>query len=379
MPRLAFVVNNLDFLVSHRLVLVREAVKAGFEVHALGPESPSREVLEGLGAQVHAWDLSRKGQNPLIEARSVAALARRYAQLRPDLVHHVTIKPVLYGSAAARLARVGAVVNAVSGLGYVFLSKGPVARARRAGVVAAYRLAFSGPNTAVVLQNDQDEATLQEMGALGRAEVVRVPGSGVDLEAFAPQPEADGVPVVVLPARLLADKGVREFVEAARRLKARQLPVRMVLVGGLDSGNPAAIEAGELDGWVREGAVEWWGHRADMPAVYAQAAIICLPSYREGMSKALLEAAAAGRAIVTTDAPGCREVVDGGRFGVLVPVRDGAALADGLAGLLTDAERRRNFARTGAEHARAHFGEDRVWAAHRALYGRLLERSKSPH
>jgi len=370
-PRLVFTANNPDFLVSHRLVLVTGALAAGYDVQVVAPDGPGVATLEALGVPVHRWQLDRKGQRATEEALTVARIVELYRRLKPDVVHQVTIKPVLYGSLAARLTGVRGVVNAVSGLGYIFLAKGPRAEARRRAIAAAYRVALGGARTRVVLQNDDDEADLRAVGALGpTAQVVKIRGSGVDLARFTATPEPTGTPVVVLPARLLRDKGVVEFVEAARLLKAQGVMVRMALVGGLDSGNPAAVTRPELDAWLAEAIIEWWGHRADMPEVFREANLVCLPSYREGLPKALLEAAASGRAIITTDAPGCRDVVDFGRLGPLVPVRDAGAIAREI-GRLISAEARAPLASALAAHAARQFSEQHVLAQHLALYREL--------
>lgn len=376
MRRLVFVVNNVDFLRSHRLVLATGARDAGYDVHVIAPETESGWALRSLGLEFHPWRLSRSGSKGVDEARSVATLTNLYRLLQPSLVHHITIKPIIYGSIAARVMRVPAVVNAVSGLGYIFMAPGWRARTRRSAVVAAYRLALNGAGTAVVLQNRDDERELRNLGALSsRARVTQIQGSGVDLSRFQEQPlPSDSRPLVVLPARLLNDKGVREFVEAARILKRHQVSVRMALVGGLDAGNPSAVTQTQLDGWLAEGVVEAWGHQSDMAQVFAQASIVCLPSYREGVPKALLEAAAIGRPIVTTDAPGCRDVVDHGRLGTLVPVKDSERLAEALERLIADPTRRAAEGRALAEHARAHFSEAQVLAQHLALYESLLGR-----
>ncbi|MBL9039885.1 MAG: glycosyltransferase family 1 protein, partial [Archangium sp.] len=185
MPHLVFVVNNADFLVSHRLCLVDGALRDGFSVSAVAPPGSVPEALTARGVTVHPWQVSRKGQHLAAEAASVARLVGLYRALRPDVVHHVTIKPVLYGSAAARVTGVRGVVNAVSGLGYVFLARGVAAAARRTAVALAYRAALSGPRTTVVLQNDDDEADLRRFGALpASASVEKIRGSGVDLTRF---------------------------------------------------------------------------------------------------------------------------------------------------------------------------------------------------
>lgn len=373
--RLAFVVNNPDFLVSHRLVLVRGALAAGYEVHAIAPEGHGARSLEAEGVVVHRWELDRKGQSLVTEAGALARLTSLYARVRPHVVHHVTIKPVLYGSSAARLTGVRGVVNAVSGLGFVFLSQGLRAEVRRRAVALAYRFALGRPGSVTVLQNDDDEADLRRVGALDdHGVVVKIRGSGVDLTRFSRKPQPSGRPVVVLPARLLRDKGVFEFVEAARLLKRRRVDVRMVLVGAVDSGNPAAVSQAEVDAWVGEGVVEAWGHRTDMPSVFEQSTLVCLPSYREGLPKALLEAGATQRALVTTDVPGCRDVVDGGRVGVLVPPRDGQAISSAIEQLLSDDSRRFALAALVAEYVEQNHDERRVLAQHLELYRRVADR-----
>jgi glycosyltransferase involved in cell wall biosynthesis len=372
MARLGFVVNNPDFLVSHRLVLVRGARAAGHEVVVIAPEGAGRGVLEGLGCTFQPWPLERGGQQPLREAWALASLVAAYRRHRLELVHHVTIKPVLYGSLAARVVGVPAVVNAVSGLGYVFISRGPVARLRREAVRRAYWLALTTPNSRVVLQNDDDERSLQELGVLGGARVEKIRGSGVDLAVFQPAPIPAGTPLVVLPARLLRDKGVTEFVDAARLLRQQGVGARFAVVGGEDAGNPSAIEARQLARWKAEGVVEWWGHRTDMAQVLARATVVCLPSYREGMPKALLEAAAVGRAIVTTDVPGCRDAVAGGAIGLLVPARTVEPLAAALAKLIRDPLEASRLGAAAQEHARLHFSDQSVLSSHLRIYEELL-------
>lgn len=370
---LAFVVNNPDFLVSHRLVLVRGALKAGYRVSVIAPPGAGQLRLREEGCETHEWKLQRTGQRPHEEALALAQLISLYARLKPDLAHHVTVKAMLYGSIAARATGVRAVVNAVSGLGYVFISKGLVASVRRRAVQAGYRFALTAPNSAVVLQNDDDERALRELGVLGGARVVKIRGSGVALDDFPVTPEPDASPpLVVFPARLLIDKGTREFAEAARLVAARGVRARFALVGGYDEGNPASVAHEEVDAWVRAGFVEAWGHRADMPAVLRSANIVCLPSYREGMPKALLEAAASGRAIVTTDVPGCRDAVANGAIGRLVKVRDAGSLADALTELLEDASQRRQLAARASVYARENFSDAEVLDAHLRLYRSLL-------
>ncbi|MFZ5468998.1 MAG: glycosyltransferase family 4 protein [Myxococcota bacterium] len=367
--RILFVVNNPDFFLSHRLPIALAARDAGCEVHVATPAVPSSERIRSHGFTFHPFELSRKGASPLAELRSFAQLAWLFRRLRPDLVHLVTIKPVLYGSIAARLLSVPRVVAAVSGLGYIFIAQGARATLRRKLVELGYRFAFAHPKLSVIFQNPDDRDELVGRGLVEAEDSVLIRGSGVNIAQFVPTPEPKGTPTVVLASRLLLDKGVREFVEAARSLRSRGLEARFVLVGAVDAGNPASLSEDDVRSWVAEGTVEWWGHREDMPEVFAQAHIVCLPSYREGLPKVLLEAAACGRAIVTTDVPGCREVVQHEENGLLVPARDSVALADALRTLVADSERRRLFGQRSRRRAETEFSLEHVIRETLRLYG----------
>lgn len=370
--RLLFVVNDAPFFVSHRLPLAVAARAAGYEVHAAVPaDTPATSRITAAGIAVHHLPLHRSATNPVSEARTVIALVRLYRRLRPDIVHHVTVKPVLYGSMAARLTRVPAVVNAVSGLGYIFLAQGPSAAARRAAVRAAYRVAFRHPRVRTIFQNPDDLEGFTRSGLLPAHSAVLIRGSGVDLREFTATPEQDGRVIVMLPARMLWDKGVGEFVAAARQLNAVGVDARFVLVGESDL-NRAAVPTEQLRAWHDEGTVEWWGRRDDMPATLARAHVVCLPSYREGLPKVLLEAAACQRAIVTTDVPGCRDAIENGETGLLVPVRDADALATAIRRLVGDPVLRQRMGRAGRARAERDFSVARVVEATLATYRELL-------
>jgi glycosyltransferase involved in cell wall biosynthesis len=370
-PRLLFVVNDASFFLSHRLALAEGARVCGYDVHIATPPGHDVGRLAALDIPHHPIPLSRRGMRPWEETASLAALHALYRRLRPDLVHHVTVKPVLYGSIAARLAGVPAVVNAVPGLGYLFIAEGPAARARRRAVVTAYRLAFRG-RTHVIFQNEDDRKVFVAARVIPHERTAVIRGSGVDLAAFAPSPEPVGPIMIVLPARMLWDKGVGEFVVAARTLGAAGADLRCVLVGDVDPGNPSSIPQARLRDWQAEGVIEWWGHRSDMPAVLAAAHIVCLPSYREGLPKSLLEAAASARPIVATDVTGCRDIVRDGENGFLVPARDAATLAQRLHRLAVEPDLRRRMGRRGREIAEAEFGVQRVVTATLELYRSLV-------
>jgi glycosyltransferase involved in cell wall biosynthesis len=264
------------------------------------------------------------------------------------------------------------VVNALAGLGFLFSSASLKARVLRPMVQLGFRVLLTGADTRVILQNPDDVRLLTVSAHLDPSRVRLIRGSGVDLTVFTPSPEPPGTPVVMLPSRLLWDKGVREFVEAAALLRARGVEARFVLVGSPDPGNPAAVPERTLRDWVETGPIEWWGHREDMPATLAQSHLVCLPSYREGLPKILLEAAACGRPIVTSDAPGCREAVRHGKNGLLVPARNCGALADALESLIRDPAARQAFGRRGREMAEAEFGLEPVIRATLGLYAELV-------
>lgn len=372
-PRLLFVVNNAAFFTSHRLPLGLAAAAEGYDVHVACPPSPALDALAARGFTVHPVPIERRRHTIVSEGRALRALTLLYRDLRPDIVHHVTVKPVLYGSLAARLAGVPALVNAMSGLGYLYTTTGGVASLRRGVVETIYRVAFRHPRLRVIFQNPDDRDAFVRRRLVRARDAVLVRGSGVDPCVFAPAPEVGGsVPVIVLPARVLWDKGVGEFVDAARLLRARGVSFRAALVGDVDPGNPTSVPEEQIREWVAEGVVEWWGHRADMPAVYARSSVVCLPSYREGVPKALLEAAASGRSIVASDVPGCREVVVAGETGLLVPPRNAAALADALETLLADPQLRARLAAAGRRRVESEFTVDLIVAQHVALYRDLL-------
>lgn len=329
----------------HRLPLARAARAAGHDVAVVTRVREHGARITGAGLRLIPLEMARGGMRPWQEFATLVRLWRIYRRERPDLVHHVAVKPVLYGSLAAWAAGVPAIVNALTGLGFLFTSQRPLARLLRPPVELALRILLNRANTRVIVQNTDDYNALTARGVVRAANARLIRGSGVDIDAFTPAPEPPGPPVVALPARLLWDKGVGEFAAAARLLKARGVAARFALVGDRDPENPAVVPQATLDAWRDEGLVELWGWRNDMAQVYRECHIVCLPSYREGFPKVLLEAAACGRPLVSTTVEGCREAVVDGESGYSVPVRDAPALADALAPLIADAALR---ARMGA-------------------------------
>ncbi|MDS1138798.1 glycosyltransferase family 4 protein [Pusillimonas sp. SM2304] len=370
--RLLFVVNNPAFFLSHRLPLALAAQQAGFDVHVATMDGPSVSRIVGQGLAHHVLPMSRSGKNPIQELRSIYAMWRLFRRLRPDIVHAVTIKPVLYGGIAARLAGVPAYVAAISGLGFIFTRPVQGFDFLRTAATMLYRLALGHRNSRVIFQNTNDRDVLRQAGVVRPEQAVLVRGSGVDLEGFSMVPEPAGPPVAIMAARLLADKGVREFVDAARLAAGDASGLRWRLVGSPDPGNPASMTPDQLAQWRQEGVVECLGERNDVAQLYQQAHIVVLPSYREGLPKSLVEAAACGRAVVTTDVPGCRDAITPGVTGVLVPVQDARALADAVLDLARDEDRRRAMGRAGRELAEGEFDIRKIAQVHLDLYASLL-------
>lgn len=340
--RLVFVVNHVAFFVSHRLPVALAAREAGYDVLLVTGQagSPSMEAsavesLRVAGIRHRRVSFRSGGVNPIAELKGLVELWNEIRRARPSVVHCVSPKGILYGGLVARVCRVPALVLAVSGMGYAFTGGAERKLGRsllRAVFSLVSRFVLGHPNLRVIVQNWDDAAAVQRGGAVDGARVTLLRGSGVRIEDFASATPERKDMVVLFPARMLRDKGLLEFVQAARALKERYPEWRFVLAGAADYDNPSAISAAQLDGWQRQGFVEWTGHVDDMRALYASAAIVCLPSYREGMPKVLLEAAAAGCAVVTTNAIGCREAIVPGETGDLVPVGDPLALAEALGG-----------------------------------------------
>lgn len=373
-PRLLFIVNVDWFFLSHRLPIAIAARDAGFDVHVGAGMTGPATAIEQHGLTFHPLDIDRRSAGPLAAVRLLLAMRRLMKRVDPQVVHLVTIKPVLLGGLAARWCNVPRVVAAVSGLGYVFTAEGAVASVRKLAVSALYRLALVRRGVQVIFQNEDDRAMLQRHAGIQDDQVVLIRGSGVDLRQWKAQPMPSGPPVVLMAARLLKDKGVIEFVEAARVLRGHA-GARFVLVGDVDPGNPTSITRQQVDGWVREGVIDWWGPRNDMPAVLASAHIVVLPSYREGLPKVLLEAAASARAVVTTDVPGCRDAIEVGHTGLLAEARNARSLTDAIRELLDDPARRDTMGQAGRGLAEEAFDIRAVVEKHLVLYSQAISQT----
>ena len=356
--KILFFVTEDWYFCLHWLNFALAAQRDGYDVCVVTRVSDKADEIRAQGLKLIPIELSRQGINPLDEIRLLWKLIRIYRQERPIVVHHVAMKPIVYGTIAALLCGVERIVNAVAGLGYLFSTSSYKARILRPVIKAVFRLLRRTSPSTFVFQNPDDAERIFARRKRGVAVIL---GVGVDTQRFSFSAVPQGTPLVILPARLLWDKGVAEFVAAARYFRQREIDCRFMLVGAPDEGNVAAVPLATLDAWTQQGVVEWQGFCADMPTMYAQASIVCLPTaYGEGLPTVLLEAAACGRPLVATDAPGCREIVRDGDNGFLVPVRDTQALIRALERLIGSTELCTRTGRRGREIVEAEFRVEEV-------------------
>jgi glycosyltransferase involved in cell wall biosynthesis len=376
-PRILLVANTGWYLYNFRSALARRLAQEGFDVGMVFPNDEFTASIEASGFHTIQWDVDRKATTPWYELVSVKQLMQIYRKEKPALVHHFTIKPVAYGSLAARMSGVPSVINSVTGRGYVFMGPNEKTAHLRRLIGWILKLGYARRNIATTFENKSDMAFFIETGMISEHNVFLINGVGVDTQQFFYAPEPPEEPaVIVFPGRLLWAKGVGTLVEAARMLKAR-LPVRVVLVGKPDPGNPESINEAIIQEWVNQGIVEWWGWQADMCAVYHRCHIVVLPSMGEGLSKALLEAASCGRPIVATDVPGCREVVVPGVTGYLVPTDNPQLLTEKIERLIRDPGLRLQMGQSGRRLIEENYADTLVNEQILTIYRSLLQSKSS--
>ena len=369
--KILFIVNDVSFFLSHRLPIAKEARARGYSVYIAAMPSALSAIISENDFEFCPLPLTRSGKNPFFEMRSFFSIFLLLRRLRPDILHLVTIKPVLYGAIAARLCSIYGVVCAVSGLGFVFTSKSKKNLPIRFLVSWLYRAAFGKENLRVIFQNPDDRDVLLSIRALNSSKVRMIRGSGVDLAMYQARPEPLGAPIVCFAARLLRDKGVFEYVAAVRLLQERGVTASYRLVGDPDPGNPSSLTASDIETVRQEGLVEVIGFRDDIADIFASSHLVVLPSYREGLPKVLVEAAACGRAVITTDVPGCRDAIDPGETGLLVPMKSVTGLADAMQRLIEDGELWRRMGAAGRMLAEREFAIEKVVQQHLDIYAEL--------
>lgn len=369
--KIILIFNGVTYFISHRLPIAIELKRQGYEVHIVCPDAEPDDFKK-YDFTYHQVKMSRKGMNPLSELLVIGKLFNLFKRIKPDLVHLVTIKPYLYGGIASRLAGVPSVVYAVAGLGTVFIDNSLKYSLVRSFLYCLYKISFDHKNLTIVFQNKDDKNLLLSWLNVADNKAVLIRGSGVDLNAFVPLTEnVEQVPVVVLAARLLKDKGVIEFVEAAHIIKSRGVKAEFWLVGEIDNGNPNTVSEQQLHKWEKQNLVVCKGYQNDIANIFSQVNLVVLPSYREGLPKVLIEAAACGRAVVTTDVPGCRDAITPNETGLLVPVKNSVALADAIQYLIEDKDTRLYMGKAGRKLAEEVFDINKVVEQHMNIYKRL--------
>jgi glycosyltransferase involved in cell wall biosynthesis len=372
-PKILYLVTEDWFFWSHRLPIARAALQSGYEVIVATRVGNYAQRIHEEGFRLVPLHLIRESYSPVNELRAILQLRQIYSCERPDIVHHVALKPILYGSIAALGRGQLHVINAFTGLGYLVGSFSLKAKLLRLPILKALTFLLNRRNHRVLVQNQDDKQLLATKCKTPLSKIVVIRGSGVDVDCFGLSPEPAGEPLVLLASRMLWIKGIRQFVEAAKLLHSKGVTARFVLVGDTDPNSPSCIPRQQLIDWHSSGEVEWWGHQQDMSRIFKQANLVCLPSHGgEGVPKVLIEAAASGRAIVTTDVPGCREVVRHGVNGLLVPPRNTAALVEAIERLITNSPRRLQMAARGREIVTSEFTQEHVVQQTLSLYGELL-------
>lgn len=377
--RLVFIVNVDWFFISHRMPLAIAARDCGWDVHVFTTDTGRAVEIEAEGVQVHRIPMGRAAQNPLVEIACLWSLIRGLRRTRPAIVHCVAFKSAILGGLAARLCRVPGLVIAVTGMGSTFLWETWKTRLWKTVVFSLMRYICRPDTTQMILQNRDDLDDFVTARVLKREQVTLIQGSGIAPASFpvVDEPDMAGGFICILPARLLRDKGVYEFVAAARILKSRALNVRvrMILVGPVDPHNRTSISPSEIRAWTEvENIVEWTGHSDEIATMYQRCHVVVLPSYREGLPKVLIEAGASRRASITTDVPGCREIIRNEFNGLLVPPKDAVALADAIERLLTDHELRLRLAENAYRIVISEYCIDIVVSKTFAVYDELLEK-----
>lgn len=370
--KILFIIVEDRYFLSHRLHLAQYAIKKGYQVGLLCKISKHKEFLENEGIQVFDWSLVRGSFNLFFEIKAIYEILITLLKFAPDVLHAVALKPVIYASFASKLVFLKSRVFALGGLGFIFSSDKILAKLLRPLIVLVLKFTFSGNKSRLIIQNIDDKRTLINLKVIRDEKIDLIKGAGVDMKIFSFIKEPSQIPEVILPARLLWDKGVGEFVLAADILKKRGINAKFTLLGETDPHNPECIPDDQIEDWKKEGAVDVAGFQDDMAKCIQDCAVVCLPSYREGLPKSLLEAASCGRPIITTDVPGCREIVQDGVNGYLVPSKNPDLLAEALSRLLTDRKLREVMGLKGREFVERGFSAEIVAIKTEKIWNSLL-------
>ncbi|MCG3656762.1 glycosyltransferase family 4 protein [Aliarcobacter butzleri] len=363
--KILFVVNVDWFFISHRLPLALEALKKGYEVYLACGISDKKEYLEKLGIKVHPLNLSRSGTGIKGELKAFIEIYNVLKKVNPDIAHFVTIKPVLYGGIASRFLSIHNKVFSISGLGFIFIKQGLKAILARGLIKIMYGFALGGKNSHVIVQNPDDKAVVN---SIVKVPITLIRGSGVDLSQYKYIDENNNNIKVSMACRLLRDKGVFEYIDAAKILKQKLPNIEFEIYGDIDIHNPASLTEDDIEEIKKEGFIKVHGFSTNIAKVFSDTNIVVLPSYREGLPKVLIEAAACGRAVITTDVPGCRDAIEPNVTGLLCQVRNSQSLANQIEKLILDNNLRNSMGKAGRELAKKQFDIKKVVEKHFDIY-----------
>ena len=372
--KLLYLVNDLEYFLSHRFDIALAAQQNGYDVYVyygtLRRGEPDRLINHNI--KVKSFFINRRKKNLFLDFLTFSNLFLIILLLRPNIIHLISIKPYLYGGIIARLLGITGVVSSVSGLGNALSAKTTKKFTTRFFLKHVFAYAFNNKNQFIIVQNESDQQFLLKWLQINPEKIVMTNGSGVKIDNILVSAEAGKTPIISLAARLIYDKGIFEFVEVARAFTQRKIKANFWIIGEVDHGNPMSISEKDLREWAREPNVTFLGYQEDVISLYLKSSIVCLPSYYgEGMPKSLLEAAACGRPIVTTDLPGCKDTIISGTTGLLVPPRDASELGRVLELLVLNPDTRRQYGEAARLHAEKHFNIKKVIDTHLNIYQKL--------
>ncbi len=380
-PKLLFFIAEDSTFYTHRLNLAKEALKAGYEVAIATRCKHYETIIADAGIHIFPLKKFRRGTiKPWQQLESLIEIHQIYKNFQPDIVHQVAMKPVVFGSIVARFNKIPKIINALGGLGYIFTQSNDTKLPKkikkyllRRAVLKFFHWIFSIPNARLILQNTDDIHTLVSSGCIEKDKIALIRGAGVDIQAYPAEAHLSQQSPIIISciSRLLWDKGIGELVDAAKIMQTADVPTKVVVYGDPDPENPTSIPLATLQAWHDAKFIEWRGHCNNVAKAYAECHIAVLPSYREGLPKTLLEAASSARPIVTTDVPGCREVVQDQENGLLVPAKNPVALAEALTVLCNDPALRERMGKAGRKRVEAHFSDSIIHQQTLALYGGL--------
>jgi glycosyltransferase involved in cell wall biosynthesis len=360
LKKILFIVSEDWYFVSHRLNLAKFAIERGYEVSLLSNMGTHENFINSIGVKTIHWPIQRKSRNPLKELYVIYSLFKLVKQYKPNLIHAVAIKPIFYTVLSSMLTNLNGVVLAFGGLGFIFRSKKVVAKFLRFFIVFMFKRIVDNSNVRLIIQNKDDRSILKNLNIINYKRIRLIRGVGIDLNEYIPAHKRNDIPLVILPARMLWDKGVGDFVNCARLCAKNNINARFALIGEPDIHNPESIPESKIQEWVDLGFVEYWGRQENMLKVYNKADIVCFPSYHEGLPKALLEAASCQLPIVCYNVPGCREIVINNKNGFVVPFKDENAMFSSIDKLLKDSILRTKMGFDGRQIVSEHFEEGRV-------------------